>query len=197
MNARPTRVITWLTRLTGLLVLTLAMAVTLARAQVIPTNEWVNFFSANSTVLGQPVPAGARIAAFDPSNTQCAEFTVLVAGAYGVMPCYRDDANTPGDEGAEPGDVISFTIDGLPATPIPVSLNANPVPPSTNVTWTQFGDLWEVDLQVVASPTPSPTVTPSPTATATSSPTATATGSPTPTSTSSPTATATGSPTAT
>ncbi|MFQ5595790.1 MAG: hypothetical protein ACE5HA_16715 [Anaerolineae bacterium] len=172
------------TILVPLLLLTLAYG--LVRAQVTPTSEWVSLLSANTTFLGAPVPAGAVVAAFDgpldtaPPPAQCGEFTVLVAGTYGAMPCYRDDPNTTPDEGAEPGDQIFFTINGFPATPIAVSLNANPVPAGTPVTWTSFGDLWEVDLQVVASPTPSPTATPTPTAKATSTPRPTATPTPIP-----------------
>ena len=176
------------TLLVPLLLLTVAYGLT--RAQVTPTSEWVNFFSANTTFLGVPVPPGTAIAAFDhpldaaTPPAKCGEFTVLVAGAYGVMPCYRDDPTTTPDEGAEPGDPISFTINGFPATPIAVSLNGTPVPAGTPVTWTSFGDLWEVDLQVVASPTPSSTATPTPTATGTSIPsssTSTATATPSPT----------------
>jgi hypothetical protein len=37
---------------------------------------------------------------------------------------------------------------------VPISLNGNPVPPLTTVTWTEFGDLWEVDLHVEAPPPP-------------------------------------------
>lgn len=186
MKARPgrgaARVIG--TLLAPLLLLTVAYGFT--HAQVTPTSEWVSFFSANTTFLGAPVPPGAVVAAYDgpldaaPPPAQCGEFTVLVAGTYGVMPCYRDDPGTTLDEGAEPGDLIFFTINGFPATPIPISLNAIPVPAGTPVTWTSFADLWEVDLQVVASPTPSPTSTSSPAARATSTPRPTATPTPVP-----------------
>jgi hypothetical protein len=146
-------------RIVVLSLLFLALAYGWIQAQVTPTNEWVDFFSASSTFLGTPVPVGAVIRAFDPDGVQCGEFTVVVEGAYGVMPCYRDDDTTTEDEGAEPGDVISFTINGFPATPIPRTLNGTPVPAGTSVTWTAHGDRWEVDLQVVASPTPSPSPT--------------------------------------
>jgi hypothetical protein len=75
------------------------------------------------------------------------------------MPCYRDEkppSPTPDtvDEGANLGDAISFTINGIPATPVPVTLNGTPAPPSTTVIWTSFSDRWEVDLHVVAPPPP-------------------------------------------
>jgi hypothetical protein len=129
-----------------LLVLTLAYDSPRVRAGESP--EWVNFFSTNTAFLGRPVPVGAVIAAFDPEGVQCGEFTVVEEGKYGLMPCYRDDPDTPEDEGPQPGESISFKINGLPATPVPISLNGTPVPPSTPVTWTSFSDLWEVDLGV-------------------------------------------------
>jgi hypothetical protein len=107
---------------------------------VIRTNQWVNFHSANTTFLGQPVSVGAYIAAYDPDGVQCGEFTVITEGKYGLMPCYGDDKTPPDlvDEGAEPGDVISFTINGLPA----VALGPD------DPIWTSNGDLLEVDLGV-------------------------------------------------
>jgi len=99
-----------------------------------PPPEWVNFLSHSSALFGLPVPVGAVIGAFDPGGVQCGEFTVDKAGEYGLMPCYRDDATTPEDDGADPGDVISFTINNLPATPVPVSFNNNPLAASTPIT---------------------------------------------------------------
>ncbi len=198
MARRPLNSMVWLIGLISLVLWPLSLVPAVASTgSVTPTNEWVNFFSSNTTLVGQPVPVGAIIAAYASNGVQCAEFTVTIAGHYGVMPCYRDDPTTPQQEGALAGDVISFTINGLPATAVPISLNNTPVPPSTTITWTWHGDLWEVDLQVVATPTPTPTntATPTPTATPTFTPTNTAT--PSPTATATPTNTATPSPTPT
>ncbi len=145
-----TRTVAQTIGLISLLVLILTLTHSSARAANSP--EWVNFFSSNTTTfLGQPVPVGAVIAAFDPQGVQCGEFTVVAEGKYGLMACYRDDPATPEDEGPQPGEPISFKINGLPATPVPRSLNGAPIPPSTTVTWTGFSDLWEVDLQVLDS----------------------------------------------
>jgi len=197
VKSRPLAMLARLISLIGLFILLLTLLLRSSQAGVIPTSEWVNFSSVNTTFLGQPVQPGAVIAAFDPNATQCGEFTVQFQGVYGVMPCYRDDGTTPEDEGANPGDVISFTINGIPATPVPISLNNTPVAASTTITWTQHGDVWEVDLHVDATPTPTPTSTP--TATETTTPTSTATHSPTPTETptETPTGTATNTPTPT
>jgi len=134
--------------LISLLVLALTLAYSSTPVKGDPAPEWVNFFSGNTTFLCQPVPVGTVIAAFDPQGVKCGEFTVVTAGKYGLMACYRDDPVTPEDEGPLPGEPISFKINGLPATPVPRSLNGTPVPPSTIVTWTSFSDRWEVDLHV-------------------------------------------------
>jgi hypothetical protein len=129
-----------LTRLISLLVLVLTLTHSSTGADPDPGPEWVNFFSANTTFLSQPIPVGAVIEAFDPQGVKCGEFTVTTEGKYGLMPCYGDDKTPPDlvDEGAEPGDVISFTINGLPATA------AGPDDP----VWTSHGALREVNLQV-------------------------------------------------
>ncbi len=123
----------------SLLVLVLTLAYSSVRADPIdPGPEWVNFFSSNTTFLGQPVPVGAVVEAFDPQGVKCGQFTVTDEGKYGYLPCLRDDATTPEDDGADPGDVISFTINGLPA------LALGPDDPI----WTSNGDRWRVDLEV-------------------------------------------------
>jgi hypothetical protein len=124
--------------LISLLVLVLMLAHGSTQVSSHPAPEWVNFHSANTTFLGQPIPVGAVVAAFDPQGVQCGEFTVTEEGQYGYLACYRDDDTTPEDDGADPGDVISFTIHGLPAVP------SGPDDPI----WTSHGDLLEVDLEV-------------------------------------------------
>ena len=138
-----TRLLSTVARMIGLIsLLLLALALPYGPTWadgVTPTNQWVNFHSANTTFLGEPVPVGAVIAAFDPDGVQCGEFTVATEGKYGLMPCYGDDETTPDvDEGAEPGDVITFTINGLPA----VALGPD------DPIWTSHGDRREVDLEV-------------------------------------------------
>jgi len=109
----------------------------LVQAQIIPTNEWVNFYSATTTLDGAPVPCGAIIDAYDPDGVHCGTFTVVTPGQYGFMPVYRDDPTTDIDEGASPGDTISFTINGLPAKALG---------PDANI-WTSNGDVLEVNLE--------------------------------------------------
>ncbi|NOZ05415.1 MAG: hypothetical protein GXP41_03555 [Chloroflexi bacterium] len=122
---------------------------------VIPTTQWVNFRSQNTTVYGTPIAIGAVVRAYDPGGTQCGEFPVKDhVGWYGLMACYADDPNTPIDEGATPGDMIHFTIDDMPAVVL------GPDTPK----WTQNAALMVVDLNVL-SPTPTPVGTiPAPTA---------------------------------
>ena len=70
------------------LILLSLLGSTLAR-DVIPTNEWVSFGSTNSTSLGQPLPAGAAVAAFHPQRTQRGPFPLHNAGLHGPRPCSR------------------------------------------------------------------------------------------------------------
>ncbi len=113
--------------------------------------EYVFFLSSNTTFLDRPVPVGAVIKAFDPQGVKCGQWVVTTEGQYGAMSCQRDDPITPEDEGPQPGERISFTINDLPATAIPRTLNGADVPPSTEVVWSGLGDRWEVDLSVPGS----------------------------------------------
>lgn len=80
-----------------------------------PTFSWVNVFSDGSTVNGEPVQVGDVITAFDPEGTLVGRFTVVKEGRFGLMALYEDDPTTTVDEGAVPGDEISFEINGIPA----------------------------------------------------------------------------------
>lgn len=111
---------------------------------ITPTNEWVNFYSQHTTVDGNPVPPGSVVRALAPSGTVCGEFVVHTAGSYGLLPCYRDDPETADIEGANPGDVISFTINGVPATVLG---------PDQSI-WTHNLDLKQVDLKLEGGPPP-------------------------------------------
>jgi hypothetical protein len=124
---------------------------------VTPTNTWVDIYSSHSAFAGAPIPVGAYVAVFDPQATQCGQFTVERAGWYGIMPCYGDDPTTDGDEGPQPGERLYFAVNGVAATPQPVTRNGTPVPAGTPVTWTQNHDLWQVDL--ILPPRPPVTIT--------------------------------------
>ncbi|NOZ05414.1 MAG: hypothetical protein GXP41_03550 [Chloroflexi bacterium] len=128
-------------------------------ARVTPTTEWVNFISQKTTLDGQPVPVGSIVRAFDSDGVVCGEYTVDHAGWYGLLSCYGDDPNTPGDEGARPNDPIHFTINDLPA----VTLGPD------EAKWVQNGVLLRVDLAATSTGL-QPTATATPEATATSIP---------------------------
>ena len=82
---------------------------------VVSTNLFADVYGLSSTLDDQPLPVGACVLAFDPDGVNCGAFQVTTAGYYGLMHVYGDDPTTPEDEGAESGDTITFTIDGLPA----------------------------------------------------------------------------------
>jgi len=96
--------------------------------EVTPTWESVSFYCGENIFLDAPLPIGSVIDAYDPDGVRCGTWYVSETGKYGFMPVYRDDFTTPDiDEGADPGDTISFFIDGMRAI-------ASPTP-----IWTEFG----------------------------------------------------------
>jgi len=114
----------------------IALAV-LAEGQVVPTNEWVSFWSDSTWINRTEVPVGAVVRAYDPQGVLCGQFTVTATGSYGLMSVYRDDPSTAADEGAQPGDTIHFTINNRPAVVVgPAAI------------WTANGDVKKVNLAV-------------------------------------------------
>ena len=115
----------------------------LSAEAVLPGAEWVSFWSPSVTSAGVPVVPGTVVRAYDPDGALCGEFTVTVAGSYGLMPVYRDDPLTPGlDEGAGPGELIRFTVGGEAAT------TRGPDAPM----WGSNGQIKRVDIDVPGSP---------------------------------------------
>ena len=103
---------------------------------MIPTYGWVNAFSGDTVLNGVPVPVGSIVTAYDPDGVLIGRAAVTTPGEYGAMPLYMDDPSTQIDEGATPGDLITFEINGL-AT---VVLGPNePV-------WTQNGGILVLNL---------------------------------------------------
>ncbi len=114
------------------------------KSQVIPSDEWINFYSRNTLFQGAPVPIGSVIDAYDPDSVHCGTFTVNTNGEYGFLIVYRDDALTPDvDEGAVPGDTIIFRINGVPVKALG---------PDSSI-WSEKGDILEVNLADNLSPT--------------------------------------------
>jgi hypothetical protein len=83
-------------------------------SDVQPTFLWADVYSLDSELDGEPLPVGAVIEAFSPRGVKIGRFVVSQPGRFGPMPLYGDDPTTAEDEGARPGDRISFTINGQP-----------------------------------------------------------------------------------
>ena len=101
-----------------------------------PTPWFVDFVGEQSTLGGQPLPVGAVVRAYDPNGVLAGCVEVTLTGWY-LMPVYGDDPLTDLDEGAEPGDTITFTINGQPAVPL------GPDPP----VWVGAGERVHVELE--------------------------------------------------
>ncbi len=101
--------------------------------EVHPTWQWINVFCHEPSFNGAPLIPGDTVRAFDQSGTLCGQFTVRPDGGYGFMAVYRDDGWTPNlDEGAIPGEKISFTLNGMEVISYP------------EVLWSSLGDKWQV-----------------------------------------------------
>jgi len=59
------------------------------------------------------IKAGSVITAQDPNGIIIGQVSVNNNGQYGFLSARADDLNTPGDEGAVEGDIITFYIDGV------------------------------------------------------------------------------------
>jgi hypothetical protein len=111
-------------------------------AQIVPTDVWTDFYGSASAYNGAAVPIGSVINAYDPQGVLCGSDTVRNAGQYGFLPVYGDDATTTTvDEGAEIGDIITFTINGRLAVK-----NG----PDSSI-WSGMGDRKEVNLSAAAT----------------------------------------------
>ena len=99
---------------------------------VIPTNEWILTYCAIPKLDRGLVPPGSVITAHDPVGVLCGATRTNRDGSYDLMPIYRDDPYTRVDEGCQPGDLISFRINGTPVYSQPP------------VHWTSNGDRFEV-----------------------------------------------------
>ncbi len=99
---------------------------------ITPTNEWINVFCGIPVLNGEPLEPGDIIRAYDPDGVLCGIDTVRPDGSYGFMPIYAEEPFNPGDQGAEPGDTITFTING------------EEVFTDQDVIWTANGDGFEL-----------------------------------------------------
>ena len=83
-----------------------------------PTFAWINAFGLSSIFNGRPLAAGDIVTAYDPEGNLIGRATVTTEGSYGLMALYMDDPSTAVDEGAEPGDLVNFKINGVTAAVI-------------------------------------------------------------------------------
>ncbi len=97
-----------------------------------PTDQWIDIYCQSATLDGLPLHPGDTIRAYDPTGVLCGIGLARDSGSFGFVPVYRDDIHTFEDEGATPGDIIRFTVNGTAVTTAPP------------VVWGQNGDRLEV-----------------------------------------------------
>ncbi|MCG8374701.1 MAG: choice-of-anchor D domain-containing protein [Balneolales bacterium] len=123
------------------LIVVLLLIPELLPAQVFPTNEWINIYSdGNVYVNNELALPGDTVKAYDNDGVLSGQFIIESEGKFGLMAVYRDDPLTELDEGADPGDVITFRIN-----------NINAITDAGPVQWTSNGDVIEVGLSVVGA----------------------------------------------
>ena len=115
-----------------------------------PTNSWVDFRSevGGFTIFGIEAEVGDEVGIYDPDGVCCGAFVVSVAGQYGIVHVYGDDPETEEDEGAEPGDILTFKVwdasEGKEYIATTEVITGEDPP-----RWTNDRDSWVVNLRVV------------------------------------------------
>jgi len=71
---------------------------------------FVHDFAGALTIGSTPARPGDEVAVFDPQGVLCGRVVVTTAGQYGILHVYGDDPATPQDEGASPGDRLTFVV---------------------------------------------------------------------------------------
>ena len=104
-----------------------------------PTTEWINLYCQSPVLDGKPLTPGSIVRAYDSDGVMCGMDTVRADGSFGFLIVYRDDPYTDEDEGADPGDGIFLTVNGLEVTP------------DSSVIWTTNGDILKVDSSLSRS----------------------------------------------
>ncbi len=79
-------------------------------SRLTPSREWISVWGDDIRVEGEEIAVGTYITALDPDGVVCGEFEVTHEGQVGLMPIYRDDPETKGDEGAKIGDEITILL---------------------------------------------------------------------------------------
>ncbi|MDH3890018.1 MAG: PKD domain-containing protein [candidate division Zixibacteria bacterium] len=80
---------------------------------VTPTDRWISIYCPEPMLDGFPLNPGDVIRAYDPDGVLCGIGSVAGDGSYGLLVIYADDIFTAEvDEGADPGDEISLTVNG-------------------------------------------------------------------------------------
>lgn len=96
-----------------------------ASAGVQPTEKWADFYSFEVMFGGHPAHPGTIVSVYDGDGRKIGESVVTTTGWMGVLSAYGDSAFTGGKDGASPGDLLTFRLNGMPATA--TDMSGNPV----------------------------------------------------------------------
>jgi len=96
------------------------------------------------TIAGVDAQIGDEVGVFDAGGQLCGAWGMDYVGAYGAVHVFGDDPSTPEDEGASPGDSLTFRV-----WDASVSAEYEAVTNVVPVTWTIDGDQTWVNLVAV------------------------------------------------
>ena len=109
------------------------------------TGESVDFYG-YVTIGGIDADVYDEVAVLDEDGVVCGKYTVDVPGQYGYMHVYSDDPTTTGiDEGADPGDELTFRIWDV-SEGVEVDVSFDVVTGADPPSWTSDGDISYVNL---------------------------------------------------
>ncbi|MDD2715913.1 MAG: hypothetical protein PHW04_08480 [Candidatus Wallbacteria bacterium] len=92
-----------------------AKSTDMAKVQaVVPTMLQPCSFTGTASYFGTQAAAGMKVRAFDPQGVFCGFVSITSIGSYYIL-VYGDDSSA-GDGGADPGDTITFYLNGYRAT---------------------------------------------------------------------------------
>jgi hypothetical protein len=86
------------------------------------TDTWAKAWDDSSMFDGADFVTGDVILAYDADGVACGSDVSIGVGRYGFLNIYGNDPGLPGDQGAELGDEITFTVNGLDASVSQASL---------------------------------------------------------------------------
>ncbi|MCK4856331.1 MAG: HYR domain-containing protein, partial [candidate division Zixibacteria bacterium] len=99
--------------------------------EIVISNTWINLYGSGVAVNDGPLETGTVIQAHTESGVLVGEWTVASQGQFGFMPVYGADQYASGATGAQVGETVTLSVNGVAA--------------EETITWTGNGDRIKID----------------------------------------------------